>query len=326
MQRIMMRRLLGNSTLELTSIGLGAWAIGGEWKFGWGPQDDEESIATIHRAIELGMNWIDTAAVYGLGHSEEVVGRALDDIPPADRPYVFTKCSLVWDADGNVSHSLRAGSIRKEVEASLRRLRTDRIDLYQIHWPAWPSSLQEHDSGSLEEAWDTMASLRREGKVAWIGVSNFDIDQLRRVQKIEPPSSLQPPYSLLRRDVEQEILPFCLEHNIGVIPYSPMQSGLLTGKMTPERIAGLPEGDWRRNSRFFQEPLLTRAMAMTERLREVGSRHGRSPAEAALAWALAHPAITALIVGARRPQQVDELAAAGDFRLSAQEVEDLRGA
>jgi aryl-alcohol dehydrogenase-like predicted oxidoreductase len=322
----MLRRTLGNSTLELTSIGLGAWAIGGEWKFGWGPQDDAASIATIHRAIERGMNWIDTAAVYGLGHSEEVVGRALSDVPRGDRPYVFTKCSLVWDADGTVSHSLRAESIRKEVDASLRRLQTERIDLYQIHWPAWPSSPPGHDSGSLDEAWDTMASLRREGKVAWIGVSNFDVSQLRRVQKIEPPSSLQPPYSLLRQEIAQELLPFCLEHNIGVIPYSPMQSGLLTGKMTRERIAALPDGDWRRNNRFFQEPLLTRALTLVERLREIGARRGRTPAEVAIAWALAHPAITAVIVGARRPQQVDEIAAAGDFRLSEQEVEELRRA
>jgi aryl-alcohol dehydrogenase-like predicted oxidoreductase len=272
------------------------------------------------------MNWIDTAAVYGTGHSEEVVGRALSGIPRGDRPYVFTKCSLVWDADGTVSHSLRAESIRKEVEGSLRRLQTERIDLYQIHWPAWPSSPPGHDSGSLEEAWQTMASLRREGKVAWIGVSNFDLDQLRRVQRIEQPSSLQPPYSLLRRDVEKDILPFCLEHNIGVIPYSPMQSGLLTGTMTRERIAALPEGDWRRNNRFFQEPLLTRALALVERLRSTGARHGRTPGEVAIAWTLAHPAITAAIVGARRPQQVDEIAAAGDFRLSEREVEELRRA
>jgi aryl-alcohol dehydrogenase-like predicted oxidoreductase len=322
----MTRRTLGHSNLELSSIGLGAWAIGGEWQFGWGPQDDAESIATIRRAIERGMNWIDTAAVYGIGHSEEVVGRALREIPASDRPYVLTKCSLVWDANGTVSHSLRGESIRKEVEGSLRRLQMERIDLYQIHWPAWPASPQGHDSGSLEEAWETLAALRREGKVAWIGASNFDVNQLRRIQKIEQPTSLQPPYSLLRREIEQEILPFCLEHNIGVIPYSPMQSGLLTGRMTRERIAALPEGDWRRNNRFFQEPLLTLALTLVQRLREIGARHGRTPAEVAIAWALAHPAITAVIVGARRPQQVDEIAVAGDFRLSAEEVAELREA
>jgi aryl-alcohol dehydrogenase-like predicted oxidoreductase len=320
----MTRRPLGNSTLQLTPIGLGAWAIGGEWQFGWGPQDDAESIATIHRAIERGMNWIDTAAVYGLGHSEEVVGRALQGIPAGDRPYIFTKCSLVWDANGTVSHNLRAESIRREVDASLRRLQIEQIDLYQIHWPVWHASPPGHDPGSLEEAWDTLAALRREGKVSWIGVSNCDAAQLRRLLKIEQPAGLQPPYSLLRPEIEQELLPFCLEHNIGVIPYSPMQSGLLTGKMTRERIAALPEGDWRRNNRFYQEPLLTRALSLVERLREIGARHGRTPAEVAIAWDLAHPAVTAVIVGARRPQQVDELAGAGDFRLSDEEVAALR--
>jgi aryl-alcohol dehydrogenase-like predicted oxidoreductase len=310
--------------MELTPIGLGAWAIGGEWQFGWGPQDDGESIQTIRRAVELGLNWIDTAAVYGVGHSEEVVGRALHDIPAADRPYVFTKCSLVWDANKKVSHNLRGDSIRREVEGSLRRLQTERIDLYQIHWPAWPASPPGHDAGSVEEAWETLASLRREGKVSWIGVSNFDVDQLRRIQKIEQPTSLQPPYSLLRPEIERDLLPFCLEHNIGVIPYSPMQSGLLTGTMTRERIAALPEGDWRRNNRFYQEPLLTRALMLVERLREIGARHGRTPAEVAIAWVRAHPAITAVIVGARRPDQVEQLAQAGEFRLSAAEVAELR--
>jgi aryl-alcohol dehydrogenase-like predicted oxidoreductase len=322
----MMRRTLGNSNLELTPIGLGAWAIGGEWQFGWGPQDDAESIATIRRAVERGINWIDTAAVYGIGHSEEVVGRALREIPASDRPYVFTKCSLAWDANGTVFHSLHGESIRKEVEGSLRRLQTERIDLYQIHWPVWHASPPGYDPGSVEEAWETLAGLRREGKVAWIGVSNFDVNQLRRILKIEQPANLQPPFSLLRPEIEQETLPFCLEHNIGVIPYSPMQSGLLTGTMTRERIAGLPAGDWRRNNRFYQEPLLTRALTLVERLREIGARHGRAPAEVAIAWVLAHPAITAVIVGARRPQQVDELAGAGEFRLSDQEVEELRHA
>jgi aryl-alcohol dehydrogenase-like predicted oxidoreductase len=319
----MQRRTLGNSTLDITTIGLGAWAIGGEWRFGWGPQDDAESIATIRRAVERGINWIDTAPAYGLGHSETVVGRALREIPPGDRPYVFTKCSLVWDEHGNVTHSLRPQSIRKEVEGSLRRLETERIDLYQIHWPLWPGAQEAYDPGSLEDAWDTLAALRREGKLAHIGASNFDEDQLGRVQKIEQPASLQPPYSLLRREVEERLLPFCRKHGIGVIPYSPMQSGLLTGKMTRERIASLPEGDWRRGSRFFQEPMLTRALALVERLRDIGARHGRSPGEVAIAWTLHHPAITAAIVGARRPDQVDEIIGAGTLRLSDEEASDL---
>jgi aryl-alcohol dehydrogenase-like predicted oxidoreductase len=316
-------RSLGSSTLELTPIGLGAWAIGGEWRFGWGPQDDSESIATIRRAVELGLNWIDTAAIYGLGHSEEVVGKALSDVPRSERPYVFTKCSLVWDNARITSHSLDPASIRREVEQSLRRLQTDRIDLYQIHWPVWPASPAGHDPGSIEEAWTTLIRLRDEGKVAFIGVSNFDVTQLKRISHIETPVSLQPPYSMLRPEIEQEILPFCLEHNIGVIPYSPMQSGLLTGTMTRDRIASLPEGDWRRNNRFFQEPLLSRALSLAEALRAIAERHGRRAGEVAIAWTLRHPAITATIVGARRPQQIEELIGAATFRLSPQEVEEL---
>jgi aryl-alcohol dehydrogenase-like predicted oxidoreductase len=318
-----MRKRLGNSTLELTPIGLGSWAIGGAWRFGWGPQDDSDSIATIRRAVDRGINWIDTAPVYGLGRSEEVVGRALSDIPRGDRPYVFTKCSLVWDDQGNVSHSLDPQLIRRDVESSLRRLQLERIDLYQIHWPVWPASPPGYDPGSIEEAWRTLADLRREGKVAWIGVSNFDVAQLRRLQSIEAPTSLQPPYSLLRREIEQEILPFCLQHNVGVIPYSPMQSGLLSGKMTRERIATFPEGDWRRGGPFYQEPLLTRALELADTLREIGKRHGRSAGEVAIAWTRRHPAITATIVGARRPEQIDELAGAGEFELSDAEAEEL---
>lgn len=311
--------------MELTPLGLGAWAIGGPWQFGWGPQDDDDSIRTIRRAVERGMNWIDTAAVYGVGHSEEVVGRALREMPAGDRPYVFTKCSLTWDENRTVYHSLEGASIRKEVEGSLRRLQTERIDLYQIHWPVWPTTpAGQVAPGTVEEAWETLAALRREGKVSWIGVSNFDVAALRSIQKIETPTSLQPPYSLLRPEIEQELLPFCLEHNIGVIPYSPMQSGLLTGTMTRERIAAFPEGDFRRNNRFYQEPMVTRGLAMAERLREIGGRHGRSAAEGALAWVLAHPAITAVIVGARRPEQIDELIGAMEFRLSPAELAELR--
>ena len=318
-------RTLGNSTLKLTPLGLGAWAIGGEWQFGWGPQDDAESIATIRRAVDRGLNWIDTAPVYGLGHSEEIVGRALADIPITDRPYVFTKCSLVWDDERIVSHNLSPASIRREVDASLRRLQTDRIDLYQIHWPAWPASPQGHNPGSIEGAWETMAALRREGKVAWIGVSNFDVAQLRRIDAIERPTSLQPPYSLVRREIEQEILPYCVDQNIGVISYAPMQSGLLTGKMTRERLASLPDGDFRRNNKFFQEPVLSRALALVDRLRDIGARHGRAPGEAAIAWVLSHPAITAAIVGARRPDQLDGIVGAGSFTLSAEEAAALEG-
>lgn len=316
-------RTLGSSTLSLTPIGLGAWAIGGEWRFGWGHQDDAESIATIRHAIGRGLNWIDTAAIYGLGHSEEVVGRALQDIPRAERPYVFTKCSLVWDDHGNTSHNLRAQSIRSEVEQSLRRLQVDRIDLYQIHWPKWPASPEGHDPGSIEEAWGTLTQLRDEGKVAYLGVSNFDVNQLKTISRIETPTNLQPPYSMLRPEIEREILPYCLAHNIGVIPYSPMQSGLLTGTMTRERLAALPEGDFRRNSKFFQEPMFSRAQFLVERLRTIGARHGRQPGEVAIAWTLRHPAITATIVGARRPQQVDGLVAAATFRLSPEEIAEL---
>ena len=319
-------RFLGNSTLALTPIGLGAWAIGGQWRFGWGPQEDADSIATIRRAVERGINWIDTAAIYGLGHSEEVVGRALSDIPRAERPYVFTKCSLVWDAARNTWHTLDPQSIRKEVDESLRRLQTERIDLYQIHWPVWPSSAPGHDpGGSIEDAWGELTQLRNGGKVAFIGVSNFDVQQLTRISSIETPASLQPPYSMLRPEIEQEILPFCLQRGIGVIPYSPMQSGLLTGTMTRERIASLPEGDWRRNNRFYQEPLLSRALEMVDGLRAIAERHGRTPGEVAIAWTLRHPAITATIVGARRPQQIDELIGAATLRLSPQEIEELDG-
>ena len=319
-------RSLGTSHLELTPIGLGAWAIGGQWRFGWGPQDDADSIATIRHAIDHGLNWIDTAAIYGLGHSEEVVGQALHDIPHGERPYVFTKCSLVWDAAGNTSHNLDPQSIRREVEQSLRRLQTERIDLYQIHWPVWPASPPGYDAGSIEEAWATLTSLRDEGKVEFIGVSNFDVAQLKRIARIEVPTSLQPPYSMLRPEIEQEILPFCLQNNIGVIPYSPMQSGLLTGTMTRERIASLPEGDWRRNNRFYQEPLLSRALSLVETLRAIGGKHGRTPGEVAIAWTLRQPAITATIVGARRPQQIDELIGAATFRLSLREIEELDAA
>jgi aryl-alcohol dehydrogenase-like predicted oxidoreductase len=313
-------RQLGRSDLQITRIGLGAWAIGGEWLFGWGPQDDADSVAVVRHAVDRGLNWIDTAPAYGLGHSESVVGRALAEIPAGDRPYVFTKCSLVWDETRTVVHNLHPDSIRREVEGSLQRLQVDRIDLYQMHWPKWPSSPPGHDPGSYEDAWRTMAELQREGKLRWIGVSNFDAEQLTRVQAIAQVTSLQPPYSAIRRDVETTVLPYCLRHHIGVLVYSPMQSGLLSGKMSRERLAALPAGDWRRRAKWFQEPILTQALDLVAVLREIGEEQGRTPAEVAIAWVLHHPAVTGAIVGARRPDQVDGFIGAADVHLSSSDL------
>jgi aryl-alcohol dehydrogenase-like predicted oxidoreductase len=308
---------LGNSNLQITTVGYGAWAIGGSgWQFAWGAQNDEDSIAAIHRALEMGINWIDTAAIYGVGHSEEVVGQALKSWPGA-KPYIFTKCGLVADAKGNVTKNLDGGSIRQEVEASLRRLGVDVIDLYQIHWPPEP------DSPKLEEGWATLADLKREGKVRWIGVSNFNVKQLRRAKAIAPVTSLQPPYSLVHRGVEEDILPYCLREGIGVIVYSPMASGLLTGAMTAERAAKLPKDDWRRSDPEFNEPKLSRNLALVERLKEIGKRHGRSPGEVAIAWTLRNPAVTGAIVGARNARQAAGVMRAGDLRLSDKEVNEI---
>ncbi|MBD2609725.1 MAG: aldo/keto reductase [Nostoc sp. ZfuVER08] len=310
----MQTKQLGNSELQITPIGFGAWAIGGGgWTFGWGAQDDEESIAAINRALDLGVNWIDTAAVYGLGHSEEIVAKALKG--RSHRPYIFTKCSLIWDEKGKISNSLKADSIQREVEASLRRLDVETIDLYQIHWP--------NPDPEIEEGWTTLAKLKDEGKVRYIGVSNFNVQQLQRVQKIAPVTSLQPPYSLVKRDVEKEILPFCKENNIGVIVYSPMQSGLLTGKITPERVANFPDDDWRKNNTEFQEPRLSRNLKLVEILRHIGEKHGRSPGEVAIAWTLNNPALTGAIVGARNPQQVEGIIGAGELRLNQQELDEI---
>ncbi len=300
--------------MEITPIGFGAWAIGGgNWGGGWGSQDDQDSIAAINRAIDLGINWIDTAAVYGLGRSEQVVARALKG--RTDRPYVFTKCGLVWDENRQVGNSLKADSIRKECEDSLRRLETDVIDLYQIHWP--------NPDEDIEEGWSTMAELQKEGKVRWIGVSNFSVEQMQRAQAIAPVSSLQPPYHLLKPEVEEEILPFCLDQGIGVINYSPMASGLLTGRMTRERIESLPEDDWRKRGEEFQEPNLSRNLELADLLGQIGERHGRSAAVVAIAWTLRHPAITGAIVGARRPEQVDGIIDAAEFRLSEEELAEI---
>ena len=311
---------LGNSDMHITPVGCGAWAIGGSgWQFGWGSQDDKESIAAIHRSLELGVNWIDTAAVYGLGHSEEVVARALKEWR-GPRPYIFTKCGLHWDALGNIKKVLSRASIRAEIEYSLRRLSVDVIDLYQIHWPPEP------DSAALEEGWSTLAALKREGKVRWIGVSNFNVQQLRRAQAIAPVTSLQPPYSLVHREIEDEILPYCLREGIGVIAYSPMASGLLTGAMTRERAAQLLKDDWRSGHPDFTEPNLSRNLALVERLQEISRRHNRSAGEVAIAWTLHNPAVTGAIVGARNARQAGGVMRAGNLTLTDKEfceIEDF---
>jgi len=313
----MQTRKLGNSDLHITRVGYGAWAIGGSgWQFAWGSQNDNDSIAAIHRSLELGVNWIDTAAVYGLGHSEEVVSRALKTWP-GPRPYVFTKCGLRWDSQGNVRKTLSVDSIRREVEDSLRRLSVDVIDLYQIHWPPDP------DSAELEEGWSMLARLRRQGKVRWIGVSNFNVQQLRRAQALAPVTSLQPPYSLLHREIEDQVLPYCLREGIGVIVYSPMASGLLTGAMTGERAAKLPKDDWRKNHPDFTEPQLSRNLALVERLQEIARRHNRSAGEVAIAWTLHHPAVTGAIVGARNARQAEGVMRAGELRLTDEEVIEI---
>jgi aryl-alcohol dehydrogenase-like predicted oxidoreductase len=304
-------RTLGNSDLHLTSIGFGAWAIGGgNWEFAWGAQDDNESIAAIHRALDLGVNWIDTAAIYGLGHSEEVVARALKGYS-GSRPYVFTKCSMRWHADRSIYRSLKSASVREEVEASLRRLQVETIDLYQIHWP--------NPEEEIEEGWGTLARLKEEGKVRWIGVSNCNVAQMERVRSIAPITSLQPPYSMLRRAVEQEQLPYAQSHGIGVINYSPMVSGLLTGAMTAERVAAFPQDDWRRRAAEFNEPRLSRNLRLVELLRTIGNEHAVSPGVVAVAWTLHNPAVTAAIVGGRSARQVEGVAEALHLRISDDE-------
>src|SRR6266852_6814300 len=308
-------RTLGQSDLKITPIGIGAWAIGGgKWEFGWGPQDDEDSIAAIHAGLDLGMNWIDTAAAYGLGHSETVVGRAIKEFRA--RPYIFTKCSLVWDKAGKISHNLQAASIRREDEASLKRLGIDSVDLYQIHWAAWHGAPESASPGSIEEAVGELAKLKAEGKIRNIGISNFNAQQMQRAISVAPITSLQPPYSLLATDVESSILPFALEHKIGVIVYSPMASGLLSGAMTRERIAGLPEDDWRKHSPNFQEPRLSQNLRLVERLRAIGQRYNATPGEVAIAWTLRNPAVTGAIIGVRNAQQARGIAGAADLTLS----------
>lgn len=307
-------RRLGDSDLRITPIGIGAWAIGGGgWNGSMGPQNDADSVPAIHAALNHGINWIDTAALYGLGHSEEMVARALKGRTP--RPYVFTKCERIWDEKGKIGACLKAASIRRECEDSLRRLQTDVIDLYQIHWP-------EPDE-DIEEGWSEMERLKQEGKVRYIGVSNFSVAQMKRAQAIAPIASLQPPYSIVTREIEEQILPFTRANRIGVIVYSPMSAGLLTGAMTRERVANFATEDWRRNLPNFREPLLSRNLKLVERLRAIGKRHGRGPGEVAIAWTLNNPAVTGAIVGFRNVKQVDGIVGAAEFRLSGTELDEI---
>ena len=310
-------RRLGNSDLEITRLGIGAWAIGGSgWNGSMGLQNESDSIPAIQAALDYGLNWIDTAALYGLGHSEEVVARAIQNRSP--KPFIFTKCERVWDEAGNIGPCLKAASVHRECEDSLRRLNVDAIDLYQIHWP-------EPDE-DIEEGWTELARLKEEGKVRWIGVSNFSVQQMVRAQAIAPIVSLQPPYAVVRREIEQDILPFCMKQNIGVIVYSPMYAGLLTGAMTKERVANFLAEDWRRNLPGFKEPELSRNLRVVEHLREIGHRHGRSPGEVAIAWTLNHPAVTGAIVGFRSPQQVSGIVGAADFRLDPSDIDQIEAA
>jgi aryl-alcohol dehydrogenase-like predicted oxidoreductase len=306
----------GRTDLEITRVGFGAWAIGGgNWEWGWGAQDDEESIAAIHRALELGVDWIDTAAQYGLGHSEEVVRRALDGVEP--RPLVFTKGGQPEGPNRTSYQTLKRDSLRRECEGSLERLGVEALDLYQIHWPI--------PDEEVEEGWAALAELKDEGLVRHIGVSNFSVGQLERAQAIAPVETLQPPYSLLDRAIEDEVLPYCLEHAIGVIVYSPMSSGLLSGRMTPERIDAFPPDDWRRKSPRFQEPELSQALELVERLRDVADRRGVSPGAVAVAWTLRHPAVHGAIVGFRRPEQVDPIVVGAELELSDEDVAEILG-
>ena len=309
---------LGDTGLEISRVGLGAWAIGGgNWEFGWGPQEDDESVAAIHRALELGINWIDTAAAYGFGHSEEVVGRALAGLDADKRPYVFTKASRVEGPGRTVVSNLRRDSILREAENSLKRLGVDAIDLYQIHWP--------RPDEDIEEGWSAFAELKEQGLVRHIGVSNFDVEQLRRIQGIAPVETLQPRYSLVAREIEEELLPFAEREGIGVIVYSPMGSGLLTGAMTRERVESLPENDWRSRNENFQDPELSKHLALVERLKVVANRLDTTPGAVAVAWTLRNPAVDGAIVGFRRPEQVDPIIAAANLELGDDDLATIEG-
>ncbi|MGB9682155.1 MAG: aldo/keto reductase [bacterium] len=310
----MRTRRLGWTDLNLSVIGFGSWALGGSgWMYSWGPQDDKDSIDAIRRAIDLGVNWIDTAAVYGLGHSEEIVGKAIKGLPK--RPIIATKCGRVWDENGNIFGRLKRESIKKEVEESLRRLQVDVIDLYQIHWP--------DPDEDIEEGWATMAELVKEGKIRYAGVSNFNVEQLKRIEKIHPVASLQPPYSMITRGIEKEILPYCKEKNIGVIVYSPMQKGLLTGKITRERVNNFPPDDHRRNDPHFQEPELSINLELVKNLEDIAKKYNRTLAQVAIAWILRRSEVTAAIVGIRNPSQIEEIAPAGDFELTVEDIETI---
>ena len=309
-------KILGNSDLEISTIGFGAWAIGGTgYEFAWGPQDDQDSIYAIHRALDLGVNWIDTAPAYGIGHSEEIIAKALSGWS-GSAPYIFTKCGLRWDEHGKIHKNLSADSLQGECEDSLRRLDVDTIDLLQIHWPT--ESLEE-----IDEAWEILEKLQSAGKVRWLGVSNFNVEQMQRAQAIAPLTSLQPPFSLLRREIEAEILPYCEQEGIGVIVYSPMYSGLLTGAMTRERAANLPDNDWRKRDVEFVEPNLSANLKLVDRLKGIGARYGRSVGEVAIAWTLLHPAVTGAIVGARSVEQVEGVMKADEVQLSQADIAEL---
>lgn len=309
----MRTRKLGWTSLNFTTVGLGTWAQGGgNWKAGWGDQDDQDSIAAIHEAISTGISWIDTAAVYGLGHAEEVLGRALKDIPNNERPYIATKCGRIQDDSGNIMGDLRAASLKKEVDLSLSRLGIDVIDLYQIHWP----DPEEY----IEEAWDTLAGFVKDGKVRYIGVSNFNVQQMKRIKDIHQIASLQPPYSMFRREVEEEILPYCGENNIGVIAYSPMQKGLLTGKFTKERAENLPANDHRSRDPMFQPPQIDTNLRIIEELTKIAEQNGRTMAQLAVAWVLRRPELTGAIAGARRQGQITETVKAHDWDLSSEDI------
>jgi aryl-alcohol dehydrogenase-like predicted oxidoreductase len=310
-------KMLGRSDLHITPVGFGSWAVGGSWQFGWGKQDDAASIGAIHQALELGVNWIDTAPAYGLGHSEKIVAQALEQWS-GDKPYVFTKCGIVWDKDGKVDYSLKAASIRRECEASLKRLKVDAIDLYQAHWSA-------DDLAETLEGWSEMAKLKKEGKVRWIGTSNFSVEELKKCAEIAPVTSLQPPFSLVKPAAKDELLPYCLEHNIGVIVYSPMASGLLTGKMTRERIEGLPQDDWRKKDKEFTEPKLTENLQLAERVKQVAAKHKVSAGEVAIAWTLANEGVTGAIVGARNAKQVEETIGGAELKLTSEDIAALLG-
>ncbi|ACF45942.1 MAG: aldo/keto reductase [Prosthecochloris sp.] len=305
---------LGRTDLDITPVGFGCWAIGGgNWAYGWGPQNDHQAIEAIIAATELGINWIDTAAVYGLGHAEELVGEALRGMN--NRPLIFTKCSLVWDTSRNVTNCLKADSILRECEASLKRLGIEAIDLYQVHWP--------NPDEDIEEGWQTLAKLQEEGLVRHIGVSNFSVEQMQRAEAIAPVASLQPPYSMLRRGIEEKILPYCQEHNIGVIVYSPMLSGMLSGAMTLDRALNLPKNDWRRNNKEFQEPRLSKNIALVELLRSIGRAYEASPGEVAIAWTLNNPAVTGAIVGGRSAEQVKGTYGAASLRLTDEDIQAI---